>query len=285
MRIDLHTHTNHSDGTDTPAELMRNAAKAGLDLVALTDHDSTQGWAEAAGAVADTGVALVPGVELSCTSRGITVHVLSLLHDPADEVLAEEMARARTSRVDRAREMVRLIAQDYPLAWDDVLAQVGPGATVGRPHIADALVARGHVPDRATAFEHIVAGQGKYYVHHYAQDCVDAVRRIRDAGGVPIFAHPRAESRGRIVSDSVIRAMADAGLVGLEVDHRDHTPAARSQLRELAQELGLLVTGSSDYHGGGKPNELGENVTEAAVFERIEELGAASVVRPGGGES
>lgn len=280
MRIDLHTHTHHSDGTDSPTELMAHAAAAGLDVIALTDHDTTAGWAEAAAQVRSTGVALVPGVEMSCTAGGISVHVLNLLHDGDDAALAREFSRARTSRDTRAREMVRMIAVDYPITWADVQARAGPGATIGRPHIADALAALGHVPDRSAAFTDILATGGPYYVSHYAQGVLEAVRRAREAGGVPILAHPRAGSRGRVISDEVIGQMADAGLAGLEVDHRDHSEADRAHLRGLARELDLLVTGASDYHGTGKSNRLGENITSPEVLAEIEAQARGTVIRP-----
>lgn len=279
MRIDLHTHSSASDGTDPPADVVMNAAAAGLDVVALTDHDTTRGWDEAAGAAIRAGIALVGGTEISCSARGISVHLLSYLQDPAHRAILEETEVARASRHERARRIVDRIARDYPLAWEDVLAQIGPGATVGRPHIADALVAAGHVPDRAEAFERILAVRGPYYVPYTAPGAVGMVRAVRAAGGVPVMAHPFAAARGRLVPVSVIEAMADAGLAGLEVDHRDHTDDDRRRLRDLARALGLLVTGSSDYHGTGKPNRLGENLTAPEVLEAIEDQGVAAVVR------
>lgn len=280
MRIDLHTHSTVSDGTEPPAQVMRAASRAGLDVVALTDHDTTAGWDEAAEAAARHGVALVRGTEVSCTHHGISVHVLSYLHDPAAPGLLEEIDRARESREYRARRMVERIAADYDLAWDDVAAQAAVGTTLGRPHIADALIARGHVPDRDAAFATILSGRSQYYVPHYAPDAVAAVRLIRKAGGVPVFAHPMASQRGRVVGEDVIEAMVEAGLAGLEVDHRDNPPEARKRLREIASALGLLVTGSSDYHGSGKQNQLGEFTTDPAEFERIEAEGRLEVLRP-----
>jgi predicted metal-dependent phosphoesterase TrpH len=280
VRIDLHTHSYASDGTDSPADVVRQAAAAGLDVVALTDHDTTRGWAEAAAAAEETGIALVRGIEVSCsTSRGVSVHLLGYLPDPEHAALVDETEAARASRQDRARRLVDRVAQDFPLTWEDVLAQLGPDATVGRPHIADALVARGHVPDRAAAFAGVLASRGPYYVPYQAPDVVTMVRAIRAAGGVPVLAHPFAAARGRVVPRRVIEEMAEAGLAGLEVDHRDHTPENREQLRSLASRLGLVVTGSSDYHGAGKPNRLGENLTDPAVFEQIEAEGALPVVR------
>ena len=281
MRIDLHTHSSRSDGTGTPADVVREAAAAGLDVVALTDHDTTAGWQEAGRAARSAGIVLVPGVEVSTRVDGIGVHVLGYLVDPDHEPLAAEFRAARESRTTRAQRMVELIARDHPLTWDDVRAQTAPGATVGRPHIADALVRRGVVPDRGAAFADILATGGRYHVGHYAPDPVRATRLIREAGGVPVMAHPLAAARGEVVPERVIADMAAAGLAALEADHRDHTPAQRRRARELAAELGLLVTGSSDYHGTGKPNRLGENRTDPQVYAALVAQ-ATSGVRPVG---
>ncbi|MCB5283552.1 MULTISPECIES: PHP domain-containing protein [unclassified Arthrobacter] len=279
MRIDLHAHSNVSDGTQAPAALMASAAEAGLDVVALTDHDSTGGWAEAGAAALAYGVALVPGMEISCrTPEGISVHLLCYLHDPAHAGLLEEITKAKDARFTRAERMVSLLAEDYPLSWDDVIHHVAPGATLGRPHIADALVAAGVVADRTEAFESILTSRSRYFVQHYAPDPAAAVELVRDAGGVPVFAHPVASARGRIVGERVYREMIDAGLAGLEIDHRDNPEEGRAFLRKLADRHGLLVTGSSDYHGSGKPNRLGENLTAPEVLARIEEQGTGTPV-------
>lgn len=280
MAIDLHTHSTVSDGTDTPAELMAGAAESGLAVVALTDHDTADGWAEAAAAVPATGVALVRGAELSTVHEGVSVHLLAYLHDPGHPPLVAALEASRRSRDGRARRMVEKIALDYPLQWEDVEAHAAPGATIGRPHIADALVTRGYVEHRSQAFEHLLAGSGPYYVRYESPELADMVRMVRDAGGVPVLAHVRASGRGRIITDADIASLVAHGLAGLEVDHRDHTEADRAHLRILAAELGLLITGSSDYHGTGKPNLLGENTTEAAVLAQIEAEGALDVIRP-----
>lgn len=280
LLADIHTHSSVSDGTEPPAQVMAAAATAGVDLIGLTDHDTTAGWAEAADAVGSTGVALLRGTEISTSWRGISVHLLSYLHDPAEPELAATLARSRSARHDRARRMVEGIGRDYPLSWAEVEAQLEPGATVGRPHIADALVARGHVADRGEAFASLLSPRGPYYVRYSAPDVIDAVRLVRGAGGVPVMAHPRAALRGRVVPDAVIEAMAEAGLAGLEVHHRDHTPEAVAQLADLARALGLLVTGASDYHGTGKPNRLGENLTEPEAVEAVEDAGRLEVLRP-----
>lgn len=280
MAIDLHTHSWVSDGTESPAALMRAAARAGLSVVALTDHDTTAGWAEAAAAVAGTGVALVRGTEISCTAGRVSVHLLSYLHDPDHAELAGTLDRSRRFRGTRARTMVERINADYPLTWEQVQTQATDGATIGRPHIADALVVAGYAPDRTAAFDTILAASGPYYVRYDAPDAADAVRMVRAAGGVPVFAHPRAAMRGRIVSDDVIAHLASVGLAGLEVAHRDHTPRDQDHLKILAGQLGLFTTGSSDYHGSGKPNRLGEHTTDPEVYAQIVDAGALPVVTP-----
>ena len=279
VRIDLHTHSSASDGTQTPAELVQAAADAGLDVVALTDHDTTAGWGEAAAAARPAGIALVRGTEVSARSRNVSVHLLSYLQDPGHRPLADELARIVDSRVHRAERIVAALAHDVPITWRQVLDQAGEGAVVGRPHIADALVANGVVADRDAAFATLLHSRGPYYVPYYAPDAAAAVELIRAAGGVPVFAHPGADGRGRIVADDVFDQLAEAGLAGLEVFHRDHDEAQRARLSAIAERLGLLVTGSSDYHGAGKLNRLGENVTSPEVLAAIEEEGTVEVVR------
>ena len=282
--IDLHTHSAASDGTDPPRKVMEDAAAAGLTVVALTDHDTTAGWDEAAEAALEHGIALVRGAEIStraATATGsVSVHVLGYLHDPTHPDLLGELEKTRESRLGRARRMTELLGQDFPITWDDVLARTEDGATVGRPHLADALVALGVVASRDEAFATMLHPGAPYYVPYYAPDTVATVRAVRAAGGVPVMAHPGADARGRVVEETTIEELAAAGLAGLEADHRDHTPETRARLRDLAATLGLLVTGSSDYHGTGKPNRLGENTTAPEVLAAIEEEGLLGVVRP-----
>ncbi|WP_271404052.1 PHP domain-containing protein [Kocuria palustris] len=283
MKIDLHTHSSASDGTQLPGEVIRSAAEAGLDVVALTDHDTTAGWEEAAEAAREHEVAFVPGTEVSCqTDDGISVHLLSYLQDPQDRALDEVMQRARRSRRTRAERMVEMIAEDYPISWEQVLDQVVGDATVGRPHLADALVAAGIAQTRSEAFSTVLHPRSGYYVGHYAPDPVTAVRLVRQAGGVPVMAHPLAGVRGRTVGQEVFDAMIEAGLAGLEIAHRDNPPEARAVLSQMAAEHDLIVTGSSDYHGSGKPNELGENLTSEQSLRRImaEADSGTQVVRP-----
>lgn len=267
--IDLHTHSSVSDGTQTPAQLVAAALEAGLGTVAITDHDSTAGWGEALAAAEGTGLTVVPGIELSTQLEYASVHVLGYLVDPANADLVDEMARIREERFGRAESMVGRIARDYDLSWEDVLAQTTPGATIGRPHIADALVAKGIVPDRTAAFQTILNWRGGYYQPHKAPLPVTGVELIAAAGGVPVIAHPGARGPSTLFDDARIRELVAAGLGGLELRHRDNAPERLPRWRAWAAEHDLIVTGSSDYHGAGKPNRLGEHTTDPDQLERI----------------
>ena len=271
MAFDLHTHSDLSDGTTSPAEVVSEAARAGLDGVAITDHDTTAGWDAAEEAAAEHQIALVRGMELSTVSaNGIAVHVLSYLHDPTNVDLLAEIAKSRNARYTRAKRMTELLAEDFPITWDLVKQQTTVESTIGRPHLADALVQVGAVPNRSAAFDSILRGGSKYYVPHYAPDPVLGVELIRAAGGVPVFAHPKAKVRGRVVEERLFYDMLDAGLAGVEVYHRDNSGSGKAWLLDFAKEHDLLVTGSSDYHGAGKPNRIGEHVTPRATVEAIE---------------
>jgi predicted metal-dependent phosphoesterase TrpH len=277
--IDLHTHSTASDGTEPPAVVIAQAVAAGLDVVALTDHDTTLGWEEAAAAARRHGIRLVPGIEVSCSRHHQSIHLLAYLPDPTHPALVDELELARHSRETRLDAMVaKMAAGGIPVTIEEVRAQVEPGATPGRPHIADALVASGVVAHRDEAFARWLGGRSPYYVEHYAPDPVRAVEIVRAAGGVPVVAHPRSVNRGRVVSDALVEEMAGAGLAGLEVHHRDHTPDAVAHLADLAGALGLLATGSSDYHGTGKLNRIGEHTTTPQVLDVIEALGTGTAV-------
>ena len=268
MTVDLHTHSTASDGTTPPDVLVREAREAGLSVVALTDHDTDAGWA-AAEAALPSGLTLVRGAEISCVHGGISLHLLAYLYDPDEPALAETLQRMRDSRRARAEQMARRMEADGTgVTWERV--QELAGGSVGRPHLAQALIELGHVADIPGAFvPEWIGTRGRYWVPKLDLDVFDAIRLVDAAGGVTVFAHPAADKRGRIVGEDVIAAMAEAGLHGLEVDHEDHEPGVRAALRGLAGDLGLLVTGSSDFHGTNKTVALGQNTTSVEAYERI----------------
>jgi|SRR5215469_2223958 len=249
MRADLHSHSTASDGTEAPAEVMRRAAAAGLDVIALTDHDTVAGHFEARMTL-PPGLTLLPGAELSCRLEGHSVHLLAYLFDPAHERLAGEMAEIRESRWHRARAMVaKLAALGAPVTWDQV-SEIAAGGVVGRPHIARALAAAGVVPTAADAFSPEWIGPGgRAHVPRYALDPAKAIRLVRSAGGVTVLAHPRGDSRGWRIPDDVIAELADVGLTGIEVYHPQHDERERGWLAQLSDRLGLVASGGSDDHG------------------------------------
>jgi 3',5'-nucleoside bisphosphate phosphatase len=283
VRIDLHCHSTASDGTDTPAELVRNAAAAGLDVVALTDHDTTRGYAEAVAAV-PAGLTLVTGAELSCRLDGIGLHMLAYLFDPEEPDLLRERELVRDDRVPRAQAMIGSLRElGVPITWEQV-ARIAAGGSVGRPHIATALVELGVVPTVSDAFTtEWLADGGRAHIRKHESDPFEVVRLVKAAGGVTVFAHPAAAKRGRTVPESAIAELAAAGLDGIEVDHMDHDPATRARLRGLAAELGLLTTGSSDYHGSRKACELGEYTTDPEIYGEITRRATGAFPVPGAG--
>ena len=269
--IDLHTHTNFSDGTDSPTQLINKALAAGISILGLTDHDSISGWQEAI-TVLRLGISLVPGSEISCqTSDGISVHILGLLFDSENLELMGTMQATRENRHGRmAKIITRLNEAGIDISMQDVLDQLAEGATLGRPHLADALVKKGVVASRDEAFTQMLHNKSKYYVSHYSPLPEVAIKMIKAAGGVSVIAHPMASHRGRTISLETFGSLIDAGLDGVEVDHRDHSPDEKTQLIELAKQNDLVMTGASDYHGNGKLNQLGEYVTMPEQWERLE---------------
>lgn len=277
MNFDLHVHSDISDGTQPPAEVVASAKRAGLQGMALTDHDTTAGWGEAVRAAHEHQILLIPGMEITTlTEDRISVHLLSYLHDPAHPGLAVALSGARQGRQQRARTMVERLAEDFPITWEDVQAQVSDGATIGRPHLADALVAAGVVVDRQEAFDRLLHRGSPYYVSQENILPTEAIRLVAAAGGVPVIAHAMASARGRTVSREQLEEMIEAGLAGVEVWHRDNPEDGRQMLLELARRHNLLTTGSSDYHGAGKPNLLGENTTDLHTVEQILERATGS---------
>ncbi|MGA1705518.1 MAG: PHP domain-containing protein [Candidatus Nanopelagicaceae bacterium] len=269
-RIDLHTHSNESDGTDRPGELVEKAIVAGVTHLSVTDHDSITGWSEAL-SHRDDSISLILGAEISCqTSEALSVHMLGLLFDPEDQPLRSAMEQTRTNRVTRMERIVtRLQEAGIEITIADVYAELSEGATLGRPHLADAMVKKGIVSDRSEAFERYLHNRSKFYIPDASPTPEIAIGLIKEAGGVAVIAHPFASLRGRIISPEYLESLVDAGLDGIEIDHRDHNEGERDALREMVRRFGLIATGGSDYHGTGKVNKLAENTTDMAQLERI----------------
>lgn len=277
MRIDLHTHSTASDGTESPAEMMRLAGQAGLDVVALTDHDTLAGLDEARAALS-FGIKLLTGMELSCMQDGRSVHMLAYAVDPQNAALAAECAAIVAARDDRAKGMVeRLRDLGVDITWPQVLA-FAAGGVVGRPHIARAMVAAGAIerPDEAFGADWIGAG-GRAYVNRYAPDPVTAIGLVRAAGGVTVLAHPGAVSPADRLSDDEIAGLAAAGLGGLEVDHPGHDHDIRERLAGLAANLGLIRCGGSDDHGVETGYRIGSETTAPGAFEALMALTSSGI--------
>ena len=275
MLIDLHTHSQASDGTDTPTQLIEKAINRRLDVIALTDHDTTRGWDEATSALLNhpshSPLQLVHGAEISCQdSEGISIHMLGLFFDPGFKPLMDVLEQTRENRVSRMERIIaRLNEAGIEITIEDVQAQRTGDATLGRPHLADALVARGHVTSRDEAFAALLHNKSKFYINHYSPSPSDAINLIKQAGGVAVIAHPLASQRGRTIRMEVLDDLISAGLDGIEVHHRDHSEDEKAQLLRLAIEKELIVTGSSDYHGTGKQNQLAEFTTHPQQWEAL----------------
>ncbi len=272
MFIDLHTHSDASDGTDSPAELILAAAAAGLDVVAITDHDTTGGWAEAA-AARPPSLELIRGSEfstqVSAGGHAHSIHLLGYLFDPQDPAIVQEQARLKAERRRRGLAIVqRMVADGLPITAQQVL-EIAGNAPVGRPHIGRALVAAGVVSSVDEAFASHLSGRGPYYVQKVDTDLKQAVAMITAAGGASVIAHPRGRGEKRALSAELIGELADIGLTGLEVDHPDQDLAERAELRDIAARYGLLTTGSSDYHGHNKKLVLGQESTPPEVLEAL----------------
>ncbi|TQL67329.1 hypothetical protein FB381_1203 [Nocardioides albertanoniae] len=283
MRIDLHTHSRVSDGTDSPTELMQAAKAAGLDVVAITDHDTADSWDEAAAAAAEVGIELVRGMEISTIHAYHGVHLLAYLPDRTYPPLVDELERVLEGRDGRLPLMLdRLAGLGIEISLEDVEAVSGDAAASGRPHLADALVAKGYVRSRDEAFNRYLGAGRPAYINRYAAPLEPMIRTIAAAGGVTVIAHPWGRSTRQQPDEAAISALVDAGLSGLEIDHQDHSPEVRDKLRVIARDLDLVVTGSSDYHGTGKVgHDLGVNTTAPAEYARLLERAAAASAASG----
>ena len=269
--IDLHTHTTSSDGTDTPHQLVNKAIVQGLEVLGIADHDTTAGWQEATQALRGS-LKLALGAEISClTNDGISVHMLGMLFDPNHQEMQTVLEETRDGRLPRMRKMIeKMRLEGMDISIEDVEKAMPVGATMGRPHLADALVAKKIVKSRDEAFVDLLHNESRFYVSHAAPTPIEAISLIRRAGGVAVIAHPFASRRGQILQSDDFQDLVAAGLNGIEVDHRDQNPDERAMLRTIATELDLVITGSSDYHGTGKLNSLAENHTSRAQWEKLE---------------
>ncbi len=285
MRIDLHTHTDRSDGTVTPRQLVREAAAAGLDVLGLTDHDTATGWDDARDEADAAGIRLIEGMEISCRYAGRSAHLLGYLPDPTYVPLVaalDEVLRGRDERMPRI--VARLQELGHPITEEEVVAESRGAAALGRPHIADVLVGHGSVASRDEAFDLLLSPGRPAYVARDAADLVEMIGLVRDAGGVSVLAHPWGRHGNDALGHDGFAALQEAGLVGIEVDHQDHDDAQREGLRAIGRDLDLVRTGSSDYHGTGKvDHDLGCNTTAPDQLDRL--LAAAEQARsavPGG---
>ena len=284
MLIDLHAHSTASDGTDSPAELMAAATAAGLDVVAITDHDNTGGWVPAV-AARPPDLTVIRGAEFSTLARTdirpVSVHLLGYLFDPEHPAIVAEQARLRQERLQRGMRIVeKMVAAGIPISAEQVM-DIADGAPIGRPHIGQALVAAGVVESVDQAFAELLAGRGPYYVPKADTDLPTAIAMIAAAGGVSVIAHPRGRGEYRALTSSYIEQLTDHGLGGIEVDHPDHSAAERAELSSIADRLGLLTTGSSDYHGSNKILRLGQETTHPDTLFRLIEL-SSGVTAPVG---
>ena len=282
MRIDLHTHTDRSDGTVTPRQLVREADAAGLDVLGLTDHDTAAGWDEAREEADAVGIRLVEGMEISCRYAGRSAHLLGYLPDPTYAPLVaalDDLLQGRDERMPRI--VARLQDLGYPITEEEVVAQSGGAAALGRPHIADVLIGHGVVASRDEAFDRLLSPGRPAYVARGAAELVEMIGLVRAAGGVTVLAHPWGRHGDDALGHDGFALLQEAGLVGIEVDHQDHGATQREALSAIARDLDLVRTGSSDYHGTGKvDHDLGCNTTSPDQLDRLlaaaEAAGAAA---------
>lgn len=265
----MHAHSSASDGTESPAQLVQQAQEADLDIVAITDHDTFAGWEEARAKADESGMGLIPGVEMSTQHEGKSIHIVSYLPDPHDVALNAELETIRKARKSRAKVIVENLSADFDISWYEVEKHTPEGAVVGRPHIADTLVTLGYAADRSRAFHEILHPKFGYTIPLYAPSPIHGIELIRAAGGVPVLAHPATNRHGHVIPERYLLELLDAGLFGLEIDHPENLPEGKRKLLTLAKKHNIPITGSSDWHGFGKENRFGDGLTERAVLEEI----------------
>ena len=266
---DLHSHSNRSDGTLAPADVIELAASRELAGIALTDHDTFDGLAEAGATAAELGLEFVPGIEFSAEYDGASLHVLGYWVDPDDPAIDAELTRLTATRLRRGELIVeKLREMGFDVSIDRVREIAGGGA-IGRPHIAQAMVEAGVVADEKEAFERYISDDGAAYVPKHALHPLEALRLIGDAGGVCALAHPAMWRGSDTVPDVLIDEMAAGGMVGIEVDHPDHDQAMRAKYATVADRLGLVPLASSDCHGDRYGRRMGQERTDAATFAEL----------------
>lgn len=266
---DLHTHSTFSDGTATPAENVALARERGLEGIAVTDHDTTDGWAEALAAASDTGLRIVPGVELSAEHDGASLHVLGYWVDPAHDGLRAELRRLHDTRFRRGEMIVeKLQALGNDLSFERV-REIAGDDLIARPHIAQAMVEAGIVTTERDAFDSYISDDGPAYVPKHALAPVDALALIREAGGACVLAHPGMWRGADSVPDGLIEEMAVGGMAGIEVDHPDQDEDQRARYRAMAERLDLIPTGASDCHGARYDFRLGSETTSAQLVDEL----------------
>ena len=266
---DLHSHSNRSDGTMSPSDEMKLAASRDLAGVALTDHDTFDGLAEAAATAVSIGLEFVPGIEFSAEYDGASLHILGYWVDPDDPAICAELVRLTATRFRRGEMIVeKLRALGFDISVERVLELAG-GEAIARPHIAEAMVEAGIVADEQEAFDRYISDDGLAYVPKHALQPMDALRMIATAGGVCVLAHPGMWRGSDMVPDELIEEMAAGGMVGIEVHHPDHDDAMRSRYAATAERLGLVPTSSSDCHGERYGFRMGEERTDPETFEEL----------------
>jgi predicted metal-dependent phosphoesterase TrpH len=244
---DLHLHTHFSDGTDSPQRVVELAAAAGLSAIAITDHDNTDAFALAQPAAARSGIELLPGIEMSASANGAEVHVLGFLMDLRHPGLQQHLAEQKARRIQRVKDMVaKLHDVGVRIDAEEVLALAKQG-TVGRPHVAQVLLRHGYISSLPEAFSRYIGPKNPGFMPGSPLAPAEVIRVIREAGGVPVLAHPVYMEQ-----DPLIERFVEEGLVGLEVYHSGHTPDLVRRYEGIAQRLKLLATGGSDYHGTPK---------------------------------
>lgn len=277
-QIDLHTHTTASDGSLTPAALVTQAVSLGIKVLGLTDHDTTDGLAEANVAAQGSGLRLVPGIELGTEIKGRALHLLGYGIEATDGSLQRALKEQQAMRLHRAQAIVsRLREQDYSITWERVQAIAG-GAAIGRPHIAQALVEAGHATSVNDAFARLIGPGKPFYVARIGKlSPAQAITLIRRASGVAVLAHPVKVDLTRAVIDEFaldqLSSCIEAGLQGIEAYYTHYSPMLSERLLEVAKKHHLLVTGGSDFHGSAKPDyRLGEVYVPSAVIDRLSAL-------------